>query len=661
MNETTRTIPRIRLVARIAAVLCLLGAVALLPVMALALPVTTPTPALPVPAANYQVVTLAATDAANPGMPMTSISYQIDSGAVTAYSTLLGNVPVISSYGVHHLTYFATDASGTESPSNVSTVTITDTLAPLTWVTSTGSWPTFDGSAAFTLTSTDNSFVYTPGYGVTAVGSGVASTWYKLNSGAWTSGSSVSSSVLGTNTVQFYSIDSQSNKEATESATFWVKDNAAPVSSTDATTTYTGSATIHLSATDTGGSGVANIYYQLDGTAGDPWSIYSGSITAGAGDHVLTYYAVDNSGNNEAPHAFAFTVKAADVTAPVTSYTGPANGASLAVGSVAHITLTGVDGGSGMAGLHYQVDSGAPVVVTSGLKNGVRAAAAPLFGAPNLGVPGSSHPGGSAATITSLNRSCVAAGCHPSLALPTAGAIDHTGVTSGCVTCHIVVDAPPVVEPATHATHDPSWACDLCHGTSLVGPVMPADNGGTHYLGSEPDHDGVCADCHTFTIASGGGGASTASTITTSFDVSGAGSHTITYWSVDKATNEETPHHVVTFTIQAPVSTIATSLTISKSTSSITLGHAFNLSGNLNGGPGANGLIVVLMVKKPGKSYYSYSSNRATYGATSGGSLWQNFNYHPAAKGTYSFYSTFAGSGLYLPAANSPVVVVTVK
>ena len=50
MNETTRTIPRIRLVARIAAVLCLLGAVALLPVMALALPVTTPTPALPVTA-----------------------------------------------------------------------------------------------------------------------------------------------------------------------------------------------------------------------------------------------------------------------------------------------------------------------------------------------------------------------------------------------------------------------------------------------------------------------------------------------------------------------------------------------------------------------------------------------------------------------------------
>ena len=55
--------------------------------------------------------------------------------------------------------------------------------------------------------------------------------------------------------------------------------------------------------------------------------------------------------------------------------------------------------------------------------------------------------------------------------MPTAGTIDHTGVTSGCITCHSVVDAPTVVEPATHAAHDPSWACNLCHGTSLVAPL----------------------------------------------------------------------------------------------------------------------------------------------------------------------------------------------
>ena len=72
MNETTRTIPRIRLVARIAAVLCLLGAVALLPVMAYAAVVTTPNPTLPATAANDKVVTLSATDSASPGTSTTT-------------------------------------------------------------------------------------------------------------------------------------------------------------------------------------------------------------------------------------------------------------------------------------------------------------------------------------------------------------------------------------------------------------------------------------------------------------------------------------------------------------------------------------------------------------------------------------------------------------
>jgi hypothetical protein len=386
-------------------------------------------------------------------------------------------------------------------------------------------------------------------------------------------------------------------------------------------------------------------------------------VTA-AGSHTLTFYAVDANGVNEAPHAATFTVTVADVTAPVTTYTGPANGASLAAGSVAHITLVGVDGGSGMAGVHYQVDTATPVVVASGVKNGVRAAAAPLFGAPNLGVPGSAHPGGTAAAITSLNRSCVAAGCHPTLALPTAGAIDHTGVTTGCVTCHVVVDAPAIVEPASHATHDPAWACSLCHGTSLVGPVMPADNGGNHFLGSEPDHDGVCSDCHTFSIAAPPVVGSTASTITTSFDVSGSGSHTITYWSVDKATNAET-HHVVTFTIagtpvQPPANSISTTLTIGGSPTSVSLPKPFILSGLVLGGPDMN-LRVQVMVKKPGRGYFSYSSVRGTYNVTSTDSSWW-YRYTPTLRGTYQFFAVFT------PLVDSPyrtstsrTISVTVK
>ena len=145
-----------------------------------------------------------------------------------------------------------------------------------------------------------------------------------------------------------------------------------------------------------------------------------------------------------------------------------------------------------------------------------------------------------------------------------------------------------------------------------------------------------------------------------------AGYHFVS-WSDGSAANPRTDtnvtaNHTISATFaQDVVNPIATALTINKSASSIKLGRAFNLFGNLNGAPGSNGLIVVLMVKKPGKSYYSYSSNRATYGATAGGSLWQNNNYKPTAKGTYTFYTTFAGSGLYQAALPSAKVTVTVK
>jgi hypothetical protein len=224
------------------------------------------------------------------------------------------------------------------------------------------------------------------------------------------------------------------------------------------------------------------------------------------------------------------------------------------------------------------------------------------------------------------------------------------------------VDASAIVEPADHATHDPSISCSQCHGTSLVPAIMPTDNNGNHFLPSDPNGGSNCSDCHTYTIASGTTPpVSTASTFTVAFDVAGAGSHTITCWGVDKAGNTEVTKSL-TFSIAQSVNPpVATSLTIGSSASSIKLGKAFNLSGLLTGTPGANGLMVTLMVKKPGKSFYSYSSNRLTYGAGAASSLWQNNNYKPTAKGAYTFYVTFAGSGNYQAAPNSSKITVTVK
>ena len=381
------------------------------------------------------------------------------------------------------------------------------------------------------------------------------------------------------------------------------------------------------------------------------------------GPHTLTFYAVDNAGNNEAAHGVVFNVAAADVAPPVTSFAGPANGATLPYGSTIHITLTSADAGSGMASLYYIVDGGAPVVVTSSVKNGVRSSSP--FGAPSLGVP-QSHAGGTAANITTGNLSCIAAGCHHAWSLPISGTIDHTGVTTGCTTCHTVVDAVTVVEPASHALHSASWDCGLCHGTSLTAPVMPSDNGGTHFLGSEPDANADCGDCHTFAIGSPTP-VSTASTITTAFDVSGTGAHTIVYWGVDKTGNGET-HHSLSYAIVGPHTyPVPTNLTIGAGPTSVKLPAPFVLSGLLQDAP-VNGVVCAVMVKKPNRSYFSYSSARSTYNAgmapaTANDTNWW-YRYTPTMKGTYRFYITFAGAasgGIDYGGSSSGQISVTVK
>ena len=683
MNETTRTIPRLRLVAHIAAVLCLLGAVALLPAMAFAAPVTTSAPAvIPASAANFQIVTLTATDSASPGVAPV-ITYSLDGAPWVTYNAVgpAFAVPIMSTFGSHTLSYLSTDLNGVEATHSAS-VSITDTTTPLTSLSTGWGGPIFDGSASFGLTATDTWFVPAAagqGFGVIAVGSGVpaGNTWYSLNGATFQAGTTVSSSVLGTNTLVYYSTDASTNRESNEATvTFWVRDNVAPVTSDNATSTYAGSAAISLTATDNAGgagyarSGVAHTYYQLDGTGGDPWLTGTSIVTNVAGAHTLTYYSVDNSGNNEAFHRVDFTVTAADVTAPVTTLTGATEGQVFPAGSTAHIVLTAVDGGAGVAALHYTVDGVA--------KNGVRAAAIVV---PQLAVP-AGHPGGTAAQINTSHASCFGSTCHTSdswVPLPTGPYTDHTGLTSanGCANpgvCHTVVNAPPITEPADHATHPAFLACTDCHGAYMngiliTGPIMPTgDNPGDvapagaisgHFLGAEPDADGNCADCHTYTIASGGGTppASTASTITIPFDVSTAGAHTITYWAVDKASPANTESlHTLHFSItatstQPPAHSISTTLTIGASPTSVKLPKPFILSGLVLGGPDMN-LRVQVMVKRPGRSYFSYSSVRGTYNVTATDSSWW-YRYTPTLRGTYQFFAVFT------PLVDSPYMTST--
>jgi hypothetical protein len=178
-----------------------------------------------------------------------------------------------------------------------------DTIAP---VTTSDALATYVGSATIHLTATDN-----------AGGSGVAATYYILDGGAQTAGTLVNVSALGSHTLKFWSVDVAGNVETQKTANFTITapvvlDTIAPVTTSDALSTYVSSAVIHLSATDNvGGSGVAATYYVLDGGSQTAGTI----VTVGTvGDHTLAFWSVDVAGNIEAHNTAAFTVTAPVIT-----------------------------------------------------------------------------------------------------------------------------------------------------------------------------------------------------------------------------------------------------------------------------------------------------------------------------------------------------------
>jgi hypothetical protein len=99
-------------------------------------------------------------------------------------------------------------------------------------------------------------------------------------------------------------------------------------------------------------------------------------------------------------------------------------------------------------------------------------------------------------------------------------------------------------------------------------------------------------------------------------------------------------------------------ITISATPSSVKLGQSFVLTGTVP--VPVNGTLVAVMVKKPGKAYYSYSSLRGTYNATDGVSTWW-YRYTPKLRGTYVFYASLVATSGYLSGPTSARINVRVR
>jgi len=126
--------------------------------------------------------------------------------------------------------------------------------------------------------------------------------------------------------------------------------------------------------------------------------------------------------------------------------------------------------------------------------------------------------------------------------------------------------------------------------------------------------------------------------------VAAVGPHGLEFWSVDGAGNEETPHKTAAFSVAAP-GPVSTSITIKTSAATTYVGRTPILSGAVT--PSSMiGVNIVVYVMKPGKTYWTYSSNRTVY-SLGAGSAWQyKYYFKPGmARGYYKFKAVAPAPG----------------
>jgi hypothetical protein len=269
-----------------------------------------------------------------------STSYTIDGGTVQNYFSPF----TIQTDGSHTLNYWSSDYAGNNETHQSRSVNV-DVNAPSTQISAGSGF--YASPTQITLTATDS-------------GSGVANTFYRIDSGATQTYSSPFM-VSGDSNYQivYWSVDWAGHTESQHF--FTVKlDGSAPSTSvsTSGTNGWNGWRTspvqVTLSPSDAR-SGVAATYYTVDG---GPVQTYAGPfLIDGSAIHQLNYWSVDNVGNTEVQKSEAVKI---DKEAPVTesSLSGPAGNNDYFKGSV-QVTLSATDTVAGLASMgSYKIDNG---------------------------------------------------------------------------------------------------------------------------------------------------------------------------------------------------------------------------------------------------------------------------------------------------------------
>ena len=417
---------------------------------------------------------------------------------------------VVSAEGTTTLKYFSVDKAGNVEDVKSAIVRI-DRAAP---VTNHDAPPTWVGTPVTVhLTAMD------------AI-SGFGATRYSLNSGVATTytpiGIAVSSE--GTNTINFASVDTAGNWEATKTATVRI-DYTAPVTLSNATTHYADTATITLSPSDAH-SGISETHWRLD--SGN-WRTGNTVSTETTGHHLLEWYSVDAVGNVEATKSAAFEVLTRfDDTDPRLLYLGvwpTTYSSSLYRDSDRRIDATGT--------LNVAFEGSAfSLIGTKYRTYGIMAVS--VDGSPSVDVD--LYAGSTLYQQRLLSMTGLSEGRH-TLTLSWTGrrnpASTGTVVRLDAIDVVGVLVEPDTTPPVTTTTAQGAWRT-----TPETVTLAATDN--------------LAGVKNTYYRLGGG----SVTTYTAAFAVSAEGTTTIEYWSVDTRSNSETTKTAfVKIDRDAPVST----------------------------------------------------------------------------------------------------------
>ncbi len=273
--------------------------------------------------------------------------YKLDGGAAQTYTSQF-SIP----NGTHTLSYWSVDVAGNTESTHSGTFKV-DNAAPTTQLSTSGAagangW--FMSAVQVSLNASDNT-------------SGVASTFYRVDGGAaQTYTGSFSIGNEGLHQLTFWSVDVAGNTEAQQSIAVkidwtWptVLHSLSGVMGSYGFGYYTTPVQVTLNASDNL-SGIANVYYRIDGSATNN---YTGTFTVSTdGIHQLEFWCMDVAGNSSNNISTVFFK--IDRTPPVTQASFSTNnlGNNGWYRGTVQISMSATDNLSGVEKTQYTIDNG---------------------------------------------------------------------------------------------------------------------------------------------------------------------------------------------------------------------------------------------------------------------------------------------------------------